>query len=85
MFCFDKQWIILIPVLLHFLDCIVSSHLLPSSLLLNSTLAQLKIRRENGTTVPQLINLSKILIIFQRWYLRCFVFSHLTIVCLVFN
>lgn len=39
MFCFDKQWIILIPVLLHFLDCNVSSHLLPSSFLLNSTLA----------------------------------------------
>ncbi len=51
MFCLDKQWIILIPVLLHFLDFSVSSHLLPSSFLLNSTFAQTC--RENGSTIPQ--------------------------------
>lgn len=72
MFCLDKQWIILIPVLLHFLDCSVSSHLLPSSILLNSTLTET-------------ISLSKILLIFQRWYQRCVLFICLTIVCPVAN
>lgn len=58
MFCFDKQWIIHIPVLLHFfLDCNLSSHLLPSSF-------SFKIpHRENGSAVLQQISFSKILLI----------------------
>lgn len=67
-----KQWITLIPVLLHFLDCSVSSHLLPSRFLLNSCLA-----RENGSAVLQQISHLETLLICQRLYKRYITFRYL--------